>query len=162
MQFDLNRNGLRFRVLGVGFRINGLRTSFTHSKLLNCDLPARQWCSSAQLAGNRAMSRPVRRGREPESVGRSWRPFWIRRSTSAGSTGPPRSAQNSNPSTNLSSRYRGTSLIRSRLILAPCSRFMSRALWWSKGGWRYVLSEIPLYAMHFLFNPEADNPYPLR
>jgi len=30
--------------------------------------------------------------------------------------------------------YRGTSLIRKRLLLGPYSRHMPRALWWSLGG----------------------------
>jgi len=32
---------------------------------------------------------------------------------------------------NVAAMYRGTSLIRNRPTLAPGSRFMSRALWWS-------------------------------
>ena len=42
-------------------------------------------------------------------------------------------------------QYRGTSLIRNRPTLAPYSRLMSRALWWSQGGWRFLMSEVPLY-----------------
>ena len=43
--------------------------------------------------------------------------------------------------------YRGTSLIRNRPTLAPYSRFMSRALWWSLGGWLVLMSEVPLYSL---------------
>ena len=39
---------------------------------------------------------------------------------------------------------RGTSPIRNRATLAPYSSFMSRALWWSWGGVRFFMSEVPL------------------
>ena len=42
--------------------------------------------------------------------------------------------------------YRGTSLIRDRPALAPYSRFMPRALWWSQGGWQSFMREVPLYS----------------
>jgi len=41
--------------------------------------------------------------------------------------------------------YMGTSLIRNRPTLAPYSRFMGRDLWWSRGGGRFLMSEVPLY-----------------
>ena len=41
--------------------------------------------------------------------------------------------------------YRGTSLIRKRLALGPYSSPMPRALWWSEGGRRFLMSEVPLY-----------------
>ena len=45
--------------------------------------------------------------------------------------------------------YRGTSLIRNSPPLGPYrgpySRPMPRALWWSEGGWRFLMSEVPLY-----------------
>ena len=41
--------------------------------------------------------------------------------------------------------YRGTSTIRNSARLGPYSRNMPRALWWSWGGSRFVLSEVPLY-----------------
>ena len=41
--------------------------------------------------------------------------------------------------------YRDTSLIRNRLSLGPYSRPMPRALWWSYGGGRFLMSEVPLY-----------------
>ena len=40
--------------------------------------------------------------------------------------------------------YRGTSPIRKRLPLGPYSRHMPRALWWSYGGGRFLMSEVPL------------------
>ena len=43
-----------------------------------------------------------------------------------------------------SSLYRVTSLIRNRPTLAPYSRFVARALWWSWGGGRFLMSEVPL------------------
>jgi len=45
---------------------------------------------------------------------------------------------------------RGTSLIRNRPALAPYSRFMFRALWWSLGWWRFLMSEVPLYGQTWL------------
>jgi len=41
--------------------------------------------------------------------------------------------------------YRGTSLIRNSLSLGPYSRTVPRALWWSEGGGRFLMSEVPLY-----------------
>ena len=41
--------------------------------------------------------------------------------------------------------YRGTSLIRNSLPLGPFSRTLPRALWWSWGGGRFLMSEVPLY-----------------
>ena len=41
--------------------------------------------------------------------------------------------------------YRGTSLIRNSAPLGPYSRTMPRALWWSYGGGRFLMSEVPLY-----------------
>ena len=40
--------------------------------------------------------------------------------------------------------YRGTSLIRNRHPVGPYSRTMPRLLWWSWGGWRFLMSEVPL------------------
>ena len=40
---------------------------------------------------------------------------------------------------------RGTSLIRNSAPLAPYSRNMPRALWWSWGGLLFLMSEVPLY-----------------
>ena len=40
--------------------------------------------------------------------------------------------------------YRGTSLIRNRRPLGPYSRTMPRALRGSKGGGRFLMSEVPL------------------
>jgi len=40
--------------------------------------------------------------------------------------------------------YRGTSLMRNRHPPRPCSRTMHRALWESKGGGRFLMSEVPL------------------
>jgi len=45
--------------------------------------------------------------------------------------------------------YRGTSLIRNRSPLGPYSSHMHRDLWWSYGGGRFLMSEVPLY-------PKAD------
>ena len=42
--------------------------------------------------------------------------------------------------------YRGTSLIRNSAPPVPYSRNMPRALWWSLGGWLFLMSEVPLYA----------------
>jgi hypothetical protein len=39
---------------------------------------------------------------------------------------------------------RGTSLIRNSDELGPCSRTVPKALWWSWGGWRFLMSEVPL------------------
>ena len=40
--------------------------------------------------------------------------------------------------------YRGTSLTRKRLALETYSRSMPRALWWSKGGGLFLMSEVTL------------------
>ena len=40
--------------------------------------------------------------------------------------------------------YGGTSLIRNSPPLGPYSRTKSRALWWSKGGALFLMSEVPL------------------
>ena len=40
--------------------------------------------------------------------------------------------------------YGGTSLIRNRAPLGPYSRTMPRALQWSWGGARFLMSEVPL------------------
>jgi len=42
--------------------------------------------------------------------------------------------------------YRGTSLIRKRLLLGPYSKTMPRVLRWSGGGRRFLMSEVPLHA----------------
>jgi len=42
-------------------------------------------------------------------------------------------------------RYRGASLIRNRHLVGPYSRTMPRLLWWSYGGGRFLMSEVPLY-----------------
>jgi len=44
-------------------------------------------------------------------------------------------------------RYRGTSLIRNSTPLGPYGRPMPRALWRSWGGERFLMSEVPLYAI---------------
>ena len=41
--------------------------------------------------------------------------------------------------------YRGTSLIRNTPLLGPYSRTMPRALWRSKGGGLFLMSEVTLY-----------------
>ena len=41
--------------------------------------------------------------------------------------------------------YRGTSLIGNSAPLRPYSRTKYRALWWPSGGWRFLMSEVPLY-----------------
>jgi hypothetical protein len=41
--------------------------------------------------------------------------------------------------------YSVTSLMRKRLPPGPYSRHMPRALWWSQGGGRFLMSEVPLY-----------------
>ena len=41
---------------------------------------------------------------------------------------------------------RGTSLIRNRCPLGPCSRTMHRALWGSQGGERYLIARNPCVA----------------
>jgi len=46
--------------------------------------------------------------------------------------------------------YRVTSLIRKRTPLGPYRRPVPRALWWSWGGWRFLMSEVPLYTLHIL------------
>ena len=40
--------------------------------------------------------------------------------------------------------YRGTSFIKKRLPLGPCSVPMPRALWWSWAGGCFLMSEVPL------------------
>ena len=50
------------------------------------------------------------------------------------------------------SPYRGTSLIRKRAPLGHYSRTMPRALWWSQGGGRFLMSEVPMY------RPKAYHP----
>ena len=45
---------------------------------------------------------------------------------------------------------RGTSLIRTSAPLGPYSRTMPRALWWSRGGALFLLSEVPLFHLHVL------------
>jgi len=49
------------------------------------------------------------------------------------------------PSTRTTRVYRVTSLIRNRSTLGPCSRPAPRALWWSRGGGRFLMSEVALY-----------------
>ena len=41
-------------------------------------------------------------------------------------------------------RYRGTSLIRNAPLIGPYSRTISRVLWWSWGGGRFLMSVVPL------------------
>jgi len=43
-------------------------------------------------------------------------------------------------------QYRGTSLIRNTPLLGPHSRTIHGVLWWSYGGGRFLMSEVPLYA----------------
>jgi len=43
--------------------------------------------------------------------------------------------------------YRGTSLIRNRLLPGPYSRAMPRRLRWSHGGGHFLMSEVPLYTV---------------
>ena len=43
--------------------------------------------------------------------------------------------------------YRGTSLIRPPPPAGPCRSPMIRVLWWSWGGWRFLMSNVPLYAL---------------
>ena len=45
----------------------------------------------------------------------------------------------------LSANHRVTSLIRNRPPLGPYSRDMPGPLWWSWGGGRFLMSEVPLY-----------------
>ena len=40
--------------------------------------------------------------------------------------------------------YRGTWFVRDCLPTGPYSRTMSRALWWSSGGGRFLMNEVPL------------------
>ena len=48
--------------------------------------------------------------------------------------------------------YRGISPIRNPLPVGPYSRAMPRALWWSWGGWRFLISEVPSHVLLlFLF-----------
>jgi len=42
-----------------------------------------------------------------------------------------------------SERYRGTSLIRNTPLLGPYIMTISRVLWWSKGGWLFLMIEGP-------------------
>jgi len=44
--------------------------------------------------------------------------------------------------------YRGTSLIRKRVLLGPYRRPTPGALWWSWGGGRFFMSEVPLYTLY--------------
>ena len=46
---------------------------------------------------------------------------------------------------NTCERHRGTSLIRKRHPAGPYSRNMSRALWGSWGGGRFLMGEVPLH-----------------
>ena len=41
--------------------------------------------------------------------------------------------------------YRSTSLITDNPPLGPYSRTVPRVLWWSSGGWLFLMSEVPLY-----------------
>ena len=41
--------------------------------------------------------------------------------------------------------YRGTSLMKKAPLLRPCSRTTPTALWWSKVGGLFRMSEVPLY-----------------
>ena len=43
-----------------------------------------------------------------------------------------------------SQRYRGTSLIRNRLLLGPYSRTMPRTIQWTQGGLQFLMSEVAL------------------
>ena len=52
--------------------------------------------------------------------------------------------------------YRGTSLIRNCLLVGPYSRTMPRALWWSKGGLQFLMSDVPLY--EFRHQPNSSIP----
>ena len=45
-------------------------------------------------------------------------------------------------------QYRGTSLTRNSASLGPYSMAMPRALRWSWGGKLFLMSEVPLYALH--------------
>ena len=45
----------------------------------------------------------------------------------------------------IATRYRGTSIIKKRLPVGPYRCPMPRALWWSYGGGRFLISEVPLY-----------------
>ena len=47
----------------------------------------------------------------------------------------------------MSKAYRGTLLIRNRLLLGPCSSPVPRGLGWSWGGSRFLLGEVALYAI---------------
>ena len=42
--------------------------------------------------------------------------------------------------------YRSTSLVRKRTLLGPYRRPMPRALWWPRGGQRFLMNEVPLYS----------------
>ena len=41
-------------------------------------------------------------------------------------------------------KHVGTSLIRNWPPLGPCGKPLPRALWWPSGGWRFLMSEVPL------------------
>ena len=41
--------------------------------------------------------------------------------------------------------YRGTSLTRTRTPLGPCRKPLPRVLGGSKGGWRFLMREVPLH-----------------
>ena len=40
--------------------------------------------------------------------------------------------------------YRGTSLTGTPPLLGPYSRTIPGVIWWSQGGWRFLMSEAPL------------------
>ena len=47
----------------------------------------------------------------------------------------------------ITTEYRGTSSIRNRLPVGPYRRAMPRALWWSQGVERSLMSEVPMWAL---------------
>jgi len=49
----------------------------------------------------------------------------------------------------ITSLQRGTSLIRHRAPLGPCSRTLPRAPRWSRGGGRFLASELSLYTLNW-------------
>ena len=51
------------------------------------------------------------------------------------------------------SGYRGTLLMGNTTLLGPYSRTVPRALWWSKGGGLFLLSEVPLFSPGCCFRP---------
>jgi len=61
-------------------------------------------------------------------------------------THPASHLENSQPA-RLRQSYRGTSLIRQRPFLGSYGSPMLRALGWSKGGGRFLMSEVPLYSV---------------